>query len=184
MATYGQDGTNAASTNRQAPPTGRAVPSRETPRYGGAVYGSLLAASVIVGTTPRVNPPAPAHLAVLLIASGALFWLAHCYAEVVGNQPRGGTEDRTPTREVARQEWPLLQSSFPPATAALVFAILGFSDRTAAWAALAVAVAGTVGWGALAASRSGASPLVITLSAVVNLGFGLVLVALQGTVLH
>jgi hypothetical protein len=173
-------------------PEKRVTPSTEDrklirdirPEYGDAVYGSLLAGSVIVGTSPLVSPPTPRELVTLLLATGMVFWLAHGYAELVGDRMQGGLVDRAELLAVARRQWPLFQSALPPAAAAALLAMLGLTDVAVAWGALIVAVTGQVAWAAVAAARSGASHAVIAVSAIANLGLGLILIALKAGLHH
>lgn len=151
----------------------------ERMEYASAVYGSMLAASVIVGSTAEGAPPAAGELVVLLICTGVVFWISHAYARVVSAGYPAKRLTWADLRTVARREWPLAQASFPPAVAAAFVSALGGSNVLAAWAALAVAVAGQVAWGVTAAVRVRASRSVVVVSAVANLVLGLALVALK-----
>jgi hypothetical protein len=152
--------------------------------YAGAIYGSLLAASVVAGTSPGRVAPSPWQLAVLLMATGVVFWLAHVYAELFGGR-RAHQATAWPTvRQVAAQEWPIVEAVVPPTLVALAGMLLGISDSTTAWLALSVAVAGQVGWAIAGALAAGAGRRAIVLSAVVNLALGLVLVVLKAVVAH
>ncbi|HEY9349284.1 MAG TPA: hypothetical protein VIP75_01235, partial [Acidothermales bacterium] len=51
----------------------------------GAVYGSLLAASVIVGQAPLKESVPSVELAVILLATGLVFWLIHVYSRSLGH---------------------------------------------------------------------------------------------------
>ena len=61
----------------------------DRPNYAGAIYGSLLAASVVVGAGVGAEGNYhlwPLRLAALLVATGLVFCLAHAYAELVGDR--------------------------------------------------------------------------------------------------
>jgi hypothetical protein len=152
--------------------------------YAGAIYGSLLAASVVAGTSPAKTAPDPGLLAILLLATGLVFWLAHVYAHLFGGAHPPSHLDGPTIRRVARGERPIAEAVIPPAAAATAGALLGLSDSTSAWLALGVAVAGQVGWAIVAAAASGAKRWIIVLSAVVNLVLGLVLVVLKALLSH
>ncbi|MET8148517.1 hypothetical protein ACIBSW_37760 [Actinoplanes sp. NPDC049668] len=153
--------------------------------YAGAIYGSMLAASVVVGGgIGQSYGPTPVRLAVLLVATGVVFWLAHAFARLVGDRIHRTTISGAEIIRVARLEWPLLQATFPPAAAAVVVGLLGESDRAAGWAALLVAIAGQVGWGMVAARQAGASRSLILLTAVVNLLLGSVIIVLKASLQH
>ena len=152
--------------------------------YTGAIYGSLLAAAVVAGTSPSRGAPTPWKLAVLLLATGVVFWLAHVYAHLFGgSHPHHRLRWPIVNRALSR-EWPIAEASGPPAAAALAGGIVGLADSTTAWLALAVAVAGQVGWAITAAVATGSSRLVIALSAAVNLILGLVIVVLKVLLAH
>jgi hypothetical protein len=159
------------------------VPDRRVgANYSGAIYGSLLAASVVVGAGAGAEGDyhlSPWRLALLLAATGLVFWLAHAYALLVGDRIRRNPLNRTEIRRVGRHEWPLFQASLPPAVVALVFGLFGASDVAAAWAALATAIVQQVGWATFAAARTGAARGVVAAAAVGNLVLGLLIVALK-----
>ncbi|MBO2447434.1 hypothetical protein J4573_10080 [Actinomadura barringtoniae] len=152
--------------------------------YAGAVYGSLLAASVVVGSAPRHTPTPALSLVVLLLATGVVFWLAHVYASLAGDREKGAPLTKQEVRQVGSREWPLAQAAVPPAAAAALCWLLGLSNATAAWCALFVALASQVGWTVVAGTRSNAKPLLIVVSAVVNLLLGLVIVMLKVVLTH
>jgi hypothetical protein len=162
-------------------------PGAVRPNYSGAIYGSLLAASVVVGAaagTAGDYHVTPLQLTVLLLATGLVFWLAHAYAALVGDRIHHVRLDRVQIRRVARHEWPLLQAAFPAAAAALLVGLLGGSDAAAAWMALAVAIAGQVGWATVATLRAGASGPLVLVTALVNLVLGFLIVILKTALYH
>jgi hypothetical protein len=153
--------------------------------YAGAVYGSMLAASVIAGTGPRQHPLPALGLMLLLVTTGLVFWLAHVYARLAGDRERGVALTRAEVRSVGAAEWPLVEAAFPPAAVAGLGWLLGLDNSVTAWAALAVAVAGQVGWAMVAAARaSGRRPAAVVTAGLVNLGLGLTIVALKALLTH
>ncbi|MFE0462394.1 hypothetical protein ACFW1A_24380 [Kitasatospora sp. NPDC058965] len=160
-------------------------PDRETDArrtdYTGAVYGSMLAASVIAasgveGAHPRLS------LVLLLLVTGVVFWIAHVYAHVAGHREAGRGITWSQVRRVGRREWPLVEAAALPALAVLVSPWLGTGDS--AWLALAVAVAQQVLWATLGAHRAGAPPRQVAAEGAVNLLLGLVIVAAKVAVGH
>ncbi len=152
--------------------------------YAGAIYGSLLAASVVAGTSPAKTAPKPGQLAILLLATGLVFWIAHVYAHLFGGAHPPDQMSWRAIRRITRRERPIAEAVLPPAAAATAGMLFGLSDSGAAWLALSVAVAGQVGWAIVAAAASGAKPRIVALSAVVNLALGLVLVVLKALLSH
>jgi hypothetical protein len=154
--------------------------------YAGAIYGSMLAASVVVGVGlgAEGHAPAPVRLAGLLVATGVVFWVAHAYARLVGDRIHRTAISRAEVVRILRLEWPLLQATFPPAAVAVVLGILGATNATAAWTALLVAIGGQIGWATVAAHQAGASRSLMFLTAVVNLALGSVIVLLKAMLQH
>src|SRR5664279_408072 len=70
----GEAATSAAGPNADV------APIRRTTNYTSAVYGSVLAATVVVSSG---DLRAPLTLAVLRVVSGITFWFAHVYAATV-----------------------------------------------------------------------------------------------------
>jgi hypothetical protein len=145
--------------------------------FAGAVYGSLLAASVVAGTAVDGTPISAASLVVVLICTGVVFWLAHVYAQVVSEDTHALTWRRL--RAAAREDWPVAQASFPPAVGAAFASTLGLSDMAATWVALVVAVAGQVVWAVAAAVTARSSVRFVIASGLVNLVLGLAIVQLK-----
>ncbi|KUJ69610.1 hypothetical protein ACZ90_09775 [Streptomyces albus subsp. albus] len=151
--------------------------------YTGAVYGSLLAASVVVGagtlgTFPRLE------LVLLLLITGLVFWAAHVFARLFGERIAQQRLDRGELRRVCVDEWPIVKAAIPPAVAVAISPLLGLDVRGTAWLALGVAVAGQVGWAATAALRAGASRRLVLVAGVVNLFLGLLIVLAKAVLQH
>jgi len=164
---------------------GRAPPRPNRPNYHGAIYGSLLAGSVVVGAGAGGDYDlSPLRLAALLIATGLVFWLAHAYARLVGDQVYYSAPKWQQIRWVARHEWPLLQTTLPPVAAALLFGLLGASNLAAGWAALTVAIIEQVGWAAFTTARTGASRPLVLVTALIYLVLGVLIVMLKAALLH
>ncbi|WP_051711271.1 hypothetical protein [Streptomyces sp. NRRL S-350] len=149
--------------------------------YAGAVYGSMLAASVIAAS--GVHEPHPRlTLILLLVITGVVFWIAHVYAQVAGEREVGRRVRWRTVRQVARHEWPLVEASALPALAVLVSPWLGAGEN--AWLALGVAVAQQVAWATLGARRAGATSGQTAVEGLVNLLLGLVIVAAKAALGH
>lgn len=144
--------------------------------YTGGVYGSMLAASVIVGAGtlgafPRLE------LMLLLLLTGVVFWIAHVHAQLFGARLARHPPDRAVVGRVCREEWTIVKAAVPPALAVGVGPVLGLDVQGGQWFALSVAVTGQVGWSVAAARQAGAPGRLLVLSALVNLALGLVILA-------
>jgi hypothetical protein len=172
---------------REVDSAGEGLPRADRPNYTGAVYGSLLAGSVVVGAGAGAGGNyylSPLRLAAVLVATGLVFWLAHGYARLVGEQVHHAALSWREIRWVARHEWPLFQTMLPPVAAALLFGLLGASDAAAAWAALTAAIIEQVGWATFITLRTGASKPLVLVSVLVYLVLGLLIVALKAALHH
>ncbi|MFI6764646.1 hypothetical protein [Streptomyces sp. NPDC050355] len=161
-----------AGAKRQGP-----VVARKTD-YAGAVYGSLLAASVVAGAGTLGSFPR-FRLVLLLLCTGVVFWAAHVYARLVGDRLVNESLSRQEIRRVCLDEWPIVQAAVPPAAAVAVSPLLGLGPYGAAWLGLAVAAAEQVGWASVAVVRAGAPRRLVLIAGAVNLLLGLTIVALK-----
>ncbi|MEV5730612.1 hypothetical protein ACFV83_23090 [Streptomyces pharetrae] len=151
--------------------------------YTGGVYGSMLAASVVVGAGSLGSFPR-AELVLLLLLTSLVFWIAHVHAQLFGARLAQRAPDRRVVLRVCRDEWPIVKAAFPPAAAVAVSPLLGLDVRGALWLALAVAVAGQVGWSVTAARRAGASARLMAATASVNLVLGLLIIVFKLVLTH
>ena len=161
----------------------RAAERRARADYTGGVYGSLLAASVVVGagtlgTFPRLE------LVSLLLLTAVVFWGAHVHAQLFGTRLAQRSLDRAAVLHVCRDEWPIIKAAVPPALAVAISPVLGLDLQGALWLALAVAVAGQMGWSAAAARRAGASWRLVAVTASVNLVLGLLIISFKILLKH
>ncbi|MFE0403535.1 hypothetical protein ACFY2D_22310 [Streptomyces nigra] len=151
--------------------------------YTGGVYGSMLAASVVIGAG-ALGSFHRTELVVLLLLTGLVFWAAHVHAQLFGARLADRPWSRATVWQVCREEWPIVKAAVPPAVAVAISPLLGLDLSGTAWLALSVAVAGQVGWSVAAAARAGATRRLIALSAAVNLLFGLLIVVFKIVVSH
>ncbi len=155
--------------------------------YSGAVYGSMLAASVVAAAAAAGDLSAW-RLAGLLIVTGLVFWASHVYARLSGERRVGEGSGRgwsaAEIGQVARHEWGLVEAAFLPAAVVLAGSALGLDPLGYAWLGLAVAVAQQVGWACLGALRAGVTPLQATVEGLINLLLGLIIVVAKVAVGH
>jgi hypothetical protein len=152
--------------------------------YTGGVYGSMLAASVVVGAGGTLDHFPRVELVLLLLLTGVAFWIAHVHAQLFGARLAQRRLDRRAVLEVCREEWPIVNAAVPPATAVAVSPLLGLDVPGALWLALCVAVAGQVGWSVAAARRAGASRRLMVTTASVNLVLGLLIISFKIYLTH
>ncbi|MFI1380408.1 hypothetical protein [Embleya sp. NPDC020886] len=151
--------------------------------YAGAVYGSLLAASVVatagtLGQYPRLE------LSILLIVTGLVFWAAHVYARLAGERVRGSRPTPAELRRVARHERSIVEAAVIPAVTVAVSPLLGLGLAATAWLALGIAVIQQVVWASLGAIAAGAGRKQVAAEGAVNLLLGLTIVAAKAALGH
>ena len=167
----GDDAATAADTPEGPSPAAR---------LAGAIYGTLLVMSVITVKSVAAEPDAVAVLIAAVVTS-FVFWVAHVYADALAAHVQLGVRRLQWSRlqVIAREEWPMVQSVFPPG-AFLVLGIVGVvRDDTAVLMALGAGIVALGIWGSASARRSGASPVGVAAAAGINVAFGLVVVGLK-----
>ncbi|MFI8946733.1 hypothetical protein ACIGO6_09450 [Streptomyces sp. NPDC053750] len=174
---------DASRVGRVTDPRERRAEHRAHADYTGGVYGSMLAASVVIGAGSLGSFPR-AELVLLLLLTGLVFWIAHVHAELFGERLARHPPDRRVILHVCRDEWPIVKAAVPPAAAIAVSPLLGLDVPAALWLALSVAVAGQVGWSVAAAHRAGASRRLVATTATVNVLLGMVIVVVKIALTH
>ena len=151
--------------------------------YAAGVYGSVIA-TALVAALRKAHEPAFAS-AVSLLSTMAVFWLAHVWSEITGEQVYRGRKFMPQLAlRIARAEWPLVEAAFGPSVVLLLGWVGLLEDETALTAALAICVLQLLGWGFVVGRRAYGRWFYATLSALVNGVLGLTLVALETIVLH
>jgi hypothetical protein len=154
------------------------APRRDNVHFGAAVYGSFLVASV-VGVAFEAGQGAR-FMTTSALGSALVFWLAHWWSEVLGEQIAAGEAfRRRDVLGIARREWPLVEAAVVP-TLLLALAWAGVWSRdTGAELALAAAVLQIVDWALVAGRRAGWTWLRASAFAAVEGALGVVLLLLE-----
>jgi hypothetical protein len=107
-------------------------------RRAASIYGTVVTAAVIAAGGNQLTS---AQLAVTVVVTLVVYWLAEQYAELLGAQTHDG---RLPTLSVVRsslaEAWPMVTASFIPVASIGVAVLFGASSPGAAQVALVVAV--------------------------------------------
>ena len=131
-------------------------------RLGGFVYGTIVVLSVIVAGA-KAYPDDTTRIAVLVAVTTIVFWLAHAYAHALAESVRSNEHlTVTEVRRIGRHEAPLVQAGVPS-----IWLAIGFG----------LAVLAVQGFVFARVERLGPTGTIAVVA--VNLGLGLVLVALK-----
>ncbi len=149
-----------------------------------AIYGTILVTAVVAVASNNEETGALAGALGILVTT-LVFWLAHVYASLLAHRV---TMKQQPSwkevRQLAREEWPLVQAGILPALILLLGAAGLYGRDTAFTIAMWSGVAILFFWGALYARQEGAGPAGMLLSGVFNSALGLVIVVMKALVTH
>ena len=149
--------------------------------YTPAVYGSLLVTTLVA---VQWNADAvPELIALSLVISVGVFWLAHAWAEVVNRRIRGPIT-LSQAWSIALGEATMLLAVVVPGLLLGLHRFAGVSTDLAIGLALAASLAQLFLWGlAVGRAAHGSWPVAIGLG-LVDFGFGVAVVVLKAVVLH
>jgi hypothetical protein len=116
-------------------------------RVAAAAYGTVL----VLAALPLIHPEDVADGVgwELVVGVGGATWLAHLFAEVVGDHVRhtAAAHERAEITRAMVDGLPILVAAVPPTMVLVLGRVDVLSHRGALWAAVAVAVAQLVGLG-------------------------------------
>ena len=146
-----------------------------------AVYGSLLVTALVAAQAR--SDAVPEFIAATLVIGVGVFWLTEVWTELIAIRTRGPIT-RGEVAAVARAELPMLSAAVLP-TILLLTATFGYTTPDqAANLALAAGIVQLFARGLVVglAMRRGWAPALVV--ALVDVGLGLIIVALKVAVLH
>ena len=166
-------------------PAGKAPGVPDDPRGGrrraAGIYGAIITASIMTavgGSLPTLA------LALSVLVTLAVYWLAEEYAEVLGRQATGGhVPTWTYIRARLASSWPIVSASFAPLAVLVIARLAGASAFAAAnvGAGAAIVLLTAHGWTAGRAAQLKGWQL--TASTSIAAVLGLVMIALKNLVL-
>jgi hypothetical protein len=175
---------SAVLGKRQLARLGKLGPSVMGERLGGFIYGTIVVLSVLVAGS-RAYPDDAGRIAVLVVVTSTVFWLAHVYAHGVADSIGREKHISLPDlRRMARREGAIVEATLPPVVALLLGAVGVLSTDAAVWLAFALGLAVLAIEGVVVArvERFGALGTMVMVAA--NLTLGLALVVLKLVVAH
>jgi hypothetical protein len=166
-------------------PEGKAPGLPEAPSAGrhraAGIYGAIITASIMTavgGSLPTLT------LALSVLVTLVVYWLAEEYAEVLGRQATGG---HVPTWAYIRarlaDSWPIVSASFLPLAALVVARLAGASAFVAANFGVGAAIILLIAHGWAAGRAAQLKGWQLTASTSIAAALGLVMVALKNLVL-
>jgi len=164
---------------QRAAPTGGAQPATPTQARGrrraAGIYGTIITAAIFAAAGAHL-PTVP--LAVSVVVTLLVYWVAEEYAELLGEQVEGGCLPTWPhIRAALAATWPMVTASYLPLLALVLTSVAGASISAAANCGLAVAVVLLVihAWSAGRASHLRGRQLLVITSVAALLGIMMVL---------
>jgi hypothetical protein len=161
------------------------------PRIGGAperlagfIYGTLVALAMIVAGV-KVYPGSPGRIAVFVVLTSFVLWLAHVYAHTVGlSVSHRSRLELAELRHIARREGSIVEAALPPIVPLLLGAVGLLSTDTAVWTAIGIGLVVLALEGAAFARIQRLGPLRTVVAVAANVGVGLLLVAAKLVLSH
>ena len=156
-------------------------PGRERRHLAPAVYGSLLVTTLIA--VQWQGEPAPGRIALSLVTSVAVFWLAHAWSQIVDRRVQGPISPRAAAR-IASSEASMLSAVLVPGLILGLPAVTDLQVDTAIGIALVASLIQLFLWG-LAVGRAAHATWPMALGvAVIDLALGILVVGLKVVVVH
>jgi hypothetical protein len=146
---------------------------------GGVVFGVITVGALMAAESGRHETYFDA-LASAVFAT-LMYWLAHAYAELLGERLETGEE--LTARGLAHalvRDWAIVRGASIPLLALVIAWISGASRETAVTAALRTAVVAVVVFELLAGVRARSTPRELLLKATVGVAMGLTILAVKG----
>ena len=153
-------------------------------RLGGFIYGTIVILAVLVGGA-KAYPHNPGKIAVLIVITCVVFWLAHVYSHAVALVvAREQHLTLAELRHIARREGSLVEAAVPPVAALMLGAFGLISTKAAVWLAFVLGLAVLAVQGVVFARVERLGLLATTAVVTTNVGLGVVLVGLKLLVAH
>jgi hypothetical protein len=145
-----------------------------------AIYGTILVMAVITALS-HDDSVTSAELVAGVLATTSVFWIAHVYAEVLGQRMEGEGVRLTFANVAlaARGEWPLVEASLLPVLCLLLGVVGIVKTDTAVAIAIGAGVVELFGYGIAVGRRLNLSRGGIVVVGVVNGALRLVIVLLK-----
>jgi hypothetical protein len=156
----------------------------EGERLGGYIYGEILVLATIVGGAQAYKHGA-GHIAVLVLVTTTVFWLAHVYAHALAESiQRGQHLSWSELKAVAGRESSIIEAAVAPVILLGLGSLGLYSVHLAVWLAFLAGLVVLVAEGLAFARMEKLGALATTAIVTANLAMGLALVALKLGISH
>jgi len=146
-----------------------------------AVYGSLLVTTLVA--VQWQGDPEPGRIALSLVTSVAVFWLAHAWSQIVDRRVHGPIDLRTAAGIASSEAW-MLSAAVVPGLILGLHTVVGLDVDTAVGAALLASLVQLFLWGlAVGRAAHGTWPMALGV-ALIDLALGILVVVLKVVVVH
>jgi hypothetical protein len=153
-------------------------------RLAGFTYGTLVALSMVIAGA-KLYPDGPGQIAAFVLLTTVALWLAHVYSHTIGQSVSHERRVRLEElRHIARREGAIVEAALPPVVPLLLAASGVISTQLAIWAAFGLGLAVLAVQGLQFARIERLGRLRTAVAMAVNVGVGLVLVAVKLVVAH
>lgn len=150
-------------------------------RRAAGIYGAIITAAILDVAGGHVSTTA---LAVSVVATLLVYWIAEEYAEILGEQAAGGRlPSRTSIKRALGSTWPMVTASYIPLLALVVATVAGASAFTAANVGLVVAIVLLTVHGWLAGRAAQLQGWKLLWATSIAAGLGLVMILLKDLIL-
>jgi len=154
------------------------VPTQDA---SGVIYGTLVTAGTILAASE--NAQDVREVAITVLVTLVLYWIAHAYAEVIGKSSRATPSLTAAGRELVAESR-MVGACVLPLAVLLVVDWLWTGFQLATTIALWTTVGLLFGWGVLAARQAGLSGGSAVVSGLLYTLLGLVIIALRLILVH
>lgn len=154
------------------------LPHKTPENVTGVIYGLILGASVIAASSAD-HGDRPGVVEAYLCVTALVFYLAHVYARVIGVWIEGQMPTSAAVRLELRREWPMVGAQVVPALILLAGVVRLVPAETAITIALGIALAGVFLGVIYACRQARATTTQAVFSALVAVGFAVVVVLLK-----
>ena len=150
-------------------------------RRAAGIYGAIITAAILDVAGGHASTTA---LAVSVVATLLVYWIAEEYAEILGEQAAGGQlPSRTSIKHALSSTWPMVTASYIPLLVVVVTKVAGASALTAANVGLVVAIVLLTVHGWLAGRAAQLQGWKLLWATSIAAGLGLVMILLKDLIL-